>query len=109
MLNHNVRLIVFCSWVDKSGSNCIQFNVSAHERLQSLVEIKTMSFSKVTLLQEVVTVTRDYQTLPIYESMSSTIATEGGTVVMKDQTLLTILVRPLGLNENGHSLICCFE
>ena len=96
----------FHSWLDQ---DCIQLNVSAHKSLCSLIEIKTIVFNRITSLQEVVAVGRGYQTMPIYGSMSSAVAANGGAVVTKDRELFSLSIYPVGEKEEGHSFQTCFE
>ena len=90
---------------------CIQFNISAHSTRRSIIEIKTISYKRIATIQEVVTVEDGYQDIPLYGGLSRDVITKGGAVIImnEEEGLLSVMIHPVGQNENGHSVNCCFE
>ena len=86
--------------------------MSAHLSLNSVIQIETMSFDNIAGLKECQTDSIGQymmQSVPLYQKLDTMAIANGGAVVTRDQTLLTISIIPSGKSENGHWFTLCFE
>ena len=84
--------------------------MSAHLTQHSLIEMETHAFTRVTSVEEVVSIETGYRKLPIYEYPTNDAVVKGGVVVIKpkdERKLLSALIFP-GNPKQGISVTCCF-
>ena len=99
-------MIVHFRW---PSFDCLEVNISAHQSIQSLIEIETHSLSlSINSVQELKT-DGTFYTMPQFLSHTEAVANEGGLVMRKDKGLVSIVIHPIGSNKFGHSFVCCLK